>query len=188
MTKEFYRQIVELDAWYGPAFDPTKLDDPSVVGLTILKRNKNSLFELTNKLDRTEFFWSYRDGIKTFEVEEISDLDFNFEGYYLNRYVHSERDIHAQVLRHLDGAVKVYLPGSYEARFNSNIPNEKRCHVKPKLFRVDGNIAIEDWIDLISFFFKSNEMIIEYFNPEEFEIMFEERVRDFKAWQAKQPK
>lgn len=173
MTKENYQQIVELDTWYGPPFDPSKLDDPNAVGLTIVKRNRDSLFQQTNRLDRTEFFWSYRDGIKTFEAEEVSDVDFNFEGFYLNRYVHSERDVQNQVLRHLDGAVKVYLPENYETRFNSNMPDEERCYVKPKLFRVDGNIAVDDWINIISFFFKSNEMIIEYFNPEEFENMFE---------------
>jgi len=186
MPKEFYQRIVELDTWYGPPFDPEKLDDPTVVGLTIIKRNKNSLFELTNKLDRTEFFWSYRDGIKTFQVEEISGIDHEFEGYYLNRYIHSERDIRSRIVRHLDGAVKVYLPDDYKARFNLKMPNEEKCHAKPKLFRIDGNIAVEDWITIISFFFKSNEMIIQYFNPDKFEQIFEERVRDFKAWQEKQ--
>lgn len=186
MAKEFYQQMYEFDTWYGPPFDPTTIDNPKTVGLTIVKRNKDSLFELTNKLERTEFFWSYRDGIKTFEVEEISDLNYAFEGYYLNRYIHSERDTRNQVLRHLDGAVKVYLPDRYKIRFQCNIPKEERCHAKPKLFRIDGDISIPDWINLISFFFKSNEMVIEYFNPEEFKKVFEERVRDFKAWKQKQ--
>lgn len=106
--------------------------------------------------------------------------------YYLNRYVHSERDTQKRVLRHLDGAVKVYLPDNYSDRFNSNIPTEAKSHVKIKLFRVDGNIVVDDWIELISFFFKSNEMIIEYFNPEQFKTMFEERVRDYKTWKQKQ--
>lgn len=29
-------------------------------------------------------------------------------------------------------------------------------------------------------------MVIQYFNPKQFEELFEERVRDFKAWRAKQ--
>lgn len=186
MPREFYQQIIELDTWYGPPFDPERLDDPKAVGLTIVKRNNDSLFGLTNSLDRTEFFWSLRRGIKTFEVEEVSALGYQFDQYYLNRYVHSERDTQKRVLRHLDGAVKVYLPDNYSDRFNSNIPTEAKSHVKIKLFRVDGNIVVDDWIELISFFFKSNEMIIEYFNPEQFKTMFEERVRDYKTWKQKQ--
>lgn len=101
-------------------------------------------------------------------------------------YAHSERDTQKRVLRHLDGAVKVYLPDNYSDRFNSNIPTETKSHAKIKLFRVDGNIVLDDWIELISFFFKSNEMIVEYFNPEQFKHIFEERVRDYKTWKQKQ--
>ena len=182
MPKEFYERIIEFDKWFGPTFDATKIDDPNAVGLTVLKRNKNSLFELTNNLDRTEFFWSFRDGVKTLQIEEVSDIDYKFDGYNINRYVHSERETRQQIFRHLDGAAKVYLENNYEGRFASKIPNEAKCHAKPKLFRIDGSIGIRDWIELISFFYKSNEMIIEYFNPGEFERRFELRIRDPKAW------
>lgn len=186
MPKEFYERIVEFDTWFGPTFDATKIDDPNAVGLTVLKRNKNSLFELANKLDRTEFFWSFKDGVKTLQIEEVADMEYKFDGYYINRYVHSERDTLRQIIRHLDGAAKVYLQNKYEGRFASKMSNVEKCHAKPKLFRIDGSIGISDWIELISFFYKSNEMIIEYFNPEEFERMFELRIRDFKAWKEQQ--
>lgn len=183
--KEFYGQIAEFDTWYGLSFDPEKLDEPTSVGLTVVKRNKDSLFEQANSLDRTEFFWSYRDGIKTFEIEEISDDGQCFEHYYFNKYVHSERDIKRKITRHIDGAVKVYLQDSYSKHKNLHLPN-KQSHKKIKLWRIDGDIDTEKWIELISFFYKGNEMIIEYFNPEEFEQMFELRVRDFKAWKRQQ--
>jgi hypothetical protein len=188
MPKEFYQHIIELDTWFGPRFDPEKLDDPQAIGLTVVKRNKDSLFELTNRLDRTEFFWSFRRGIKTLQIEEISDEGYQFDHYYVNRYVHSERDTQKKVLRHLDGAVKVYLQDGYKDRLNSYMPDRARSYSKIKLFRVDGDIAIDNWIELISFFYKSNEMIIEYFDPEQFEQEFEERVRDFEAWKQKQQK
>ncbi len=186
MPKELYNQILEFDTWYGPPFDTSKLDDPSYIGLTIVKRNKDSLFELTNKLDRSEFFWSYRDNIKTFEVEEISDINYRFDDYMFNKYVHSERDISNKLTRHLDGAVKVYLKSTYKHRTDSRMPNCTKCHKKIKLWRVDGDIDTDNWINLITFFYKSNEMIIEYFNPDEYERMFELRVRDYKKWQALQ--
>lgn len=188
MPKEYYARIIEADTWYGPPFDPAKLDDPSVVGLTVVVRNKNSLFELTNHLDRTEFLWSYRYGIKTFETEEISSAGYQFDTYYLNRYVHSERAVGPGITRHLDGAVKVYLSDVYHDRVGSHLPKEARCFRKIKLWRIDGDIDLESWINLICFFFKSNEMLIEYFNPRAFEEMFELRVRDFAEWKRQQPK
>jgi hypothetical protein len=186
MTKEFYSQIMEFDTWFGPSFNKAKIDDPNETGLTVVKRNKNSLFELTNRLDRTEFFWFYRDGIKTFEVEEISDQDYCFDNYNFNRYIHSERDIGNKITRHIDGAVKVYLKDTYADRKNSYIPKEMKCYKKIKLWRIDGDIDFDSWINLISFFYKGNEMIIEYFNPEEFKQMFELRIRDVKAWERQQ--
>ena len=186
MAKEFYRQIVERDTWYGPHFDAAKLDDCNAVGLTVVGRNKSSLFELTNHLDRTEFFWSCRKGIKTLEIEEISSLGYEFDSYYFNRYIHSERVTDKRVFRHLDGAVKVYLKNEYPIRANSRLPNEPRSHRKVKLFRIDGGLALESWLELIAMFYKSSEMIIEYFNPEEFKLLFDERIRDYKAWKEAQ--
>jgi len=182
MPKEFYQRLVGLDTWYGPPFDESKIDDPKYVGLTIVKRNKNSLFGLSNKLDRTEFFWSFRDEIKTFQIEEVSELEYIFEDYNFNKYVHSERDIVNKKFRHLDAAVKIYLEQDYKTRFLQQTPDVNKCYKKIKLWRIDGDIELPNWIDMITFFFKENEMIIEYFNPDAFEKMFELRVRDTKKW------
>ncbi|MCC5644368.1 hypothetical protein LC607_15750 [Nostoc sp. CHAB 5824] len=184
-SKEEYDQILEFDTWYGPAFDPEKLDDPNYVGLTLLGRNKNSLFEHEYKLHRTEFFWSFRDGIKTFETEEISDDGQWYDCYYFNKYVHSERNITQKVTRHVDGAVKVYFKTDYANRKSANLPN-KDSYTKIKLWRIDGNVDLENWINLITFFYKGNEMVYEYFDPVGFEDKFELRVRDFEAWKKQQ--
>lgn len=187
MPIEEYSRIIELDRWYGPPFDQKKLDDPVYVGLTEVKRNKDSLFELNNHLDRTEFFWSYKDKIKTLEIEELSDIDYTFETYIFNKYIHSERDIENQITRHLDGAVKIYLETNYHKRFATRMPDEFKCHKKIKLWRIDGNIDLENWKDLISHFYKSNEMILEYFSPGFLEKTFEPRVLDYKKWKSQQP-
>ncbi len=180
MPKEFYRQIVELDRWFGPDFDRSKLDDPRAVGLTVQKRIRPSVFDLTNRLGRTEFYWSHRNGIRTLEIEEISSEGYTFGSYYLNRYAHSERDIEQRVLRHFDGAVKVYLQDSYAKRLVSQMPTEFKSHRKVKLFRIDGDIDIEVWADLLAYFYKANEMIIEYFNPEKFGKLFGDRMRKYR--------
>jgi hypothetical protein len=65
MPKEYFQHIAEFDAWFGPDFDRRKLEDINEVGLTVKKRIKPSIFDLTNNLDRTELYWSYRDSIKT---------------------------------------------------------------------------------------------------------------------------
>jgi hypothetical protein len=45
---------------------------------------------------------------------------------------------------------------------------------------------VENWIGLISFFLKPNEIVIEYFNPRAFEETFDLRVRDFGKWPRQQ--
>jgi hypothetical protein len=182
MPKEFYQQLGERDAWFGPPFDRSKLDDPNAVGLTVVTRIKPSLFDMAgNKLDRTELYWSYKDGIKTFEVEELSREGEYCDSYYLNRYVHSERDVNLRVLRHFDGAVKVYLKDDYTRRMETQLPQELKSHRKIKLFRIDGDVDIDEWIELSCLFFKFNEMLIEYFNAEQFEKMFGEKIRHYRA-------
>ena len=182
MPKEYYSKISEFDTWYGPPFHKDKLDDPNEVGLTVVRRNPDSLFNLTNKLDRTEFYWSFKNAIKTLQIEEVCSRDYSFDDYYFNKYVHSQRDIDSKITMHLDGSVKVYLKDRYEKRFDSNIPNEDKCHKKIKLWRIDGDIELDEWSELISLFYKGNEMIIEYFDPQKFEELFELRIRDYEAW------
>ncbi len=182
MPKEFYRQIVEMDAWFGPKFDKSKLDDRNAIGLTVHTRSKPSPLDLFfGNIERTEFYWSYKDGVKTFEVEELSGKDYVFEPYNLYRYLHAERDIRTKVLRHCDGAVKVYLQDSYENRIATMMPTETKSLKKIKLFRIDGNIDVDEWIEMISLFYKGNEMIIEYFDPEQFEQMFGEKIRHYQS-------
>lgn len=180
MPKDFYSQIVECDAWFGPDFNVDKLDDRNSTGLTIKKRIKPSPFDLTIKLDRTEFFWSFRDQIKTFEIEELSDLSFKFDNYNINRYIHSERDIQKGVFRHFDGAVKIYQH-NYQQRFETFLPNETKSEKYIKLFRIDGNIEINVWLELIAYFFKGNEMILEYFDPKKFSQKFGQRIEDYRS-------
>ncbi len=185
MPKEYLQHLVECDAWFGPNFDVNKLDDKYSVGVTVKKRMKPSIFDLSNDLDRTEFLWQYKDDLKTFEIEEISNAEYKFDKFHINRYIHAERDIRKKLLQHFDGAVKVYTH-EYKKRLESQFPNEYRAPVKIKLFRIDGNIDLEKWIDLISYFFKGNEMILEYFDPDGFETRFGQKMREYKEKKSSQ--
>jgi hypothetical protein len=186
MPREHYLQIGEYDAWFGPPFDPKELDDPNAIGLTVMTRSRPSEFDLYgDRIDRTEFYWSFRDGIKTLEVEELSSADVcHDDAYYLNRYVHSQRDTARHVLQHFDGAVKVYLKDRYQERLANQMPKDPRSYQRIKLFRIDGDIEVAEWIELICLFYKLNEMVVEYLNPEYFSQMFAERTRKYQAAMA----
>jgi len=183
--KAFYESVLEMDAWSGPRFDASRLDDPNAVGLTVIGRSKPSMFNTNYDLDQTQFLWSYDDkvGLKTLEIEELSSSGFCFDSYYLNRYVHAQRDVKLGSLVHFDGAVKVYLRDMYQDRLSSRKMKEPRSYNKVKLFRIDGDIDVANWIDLISFFFKGNEMIMEYFDPKGFGEKFGDEIREFQARQ-----
>lgn len=75
---------------------------------------------------------------------------------------------------------RVYLQDNYFTRKTSKLP-DKKSYKKIKLWKIDTSFGVKAWINLISLLCNGSEIIIQYFNPEEFEQMFELRVRDFKA-------
>ena len=190
--KASYEAWVERSRWRGPGFGREKLDDPGVVGLTIVKREEPGLADLFGSgapLERTEFFWKHDDGVKTLEIEEISERERLFDSYYLNRYVHSEREVDEGRLRHFDGAVKVYAKDRYDLdRFSRTMPHEERSQYKVKLFRIDGEVDPERWLDLIGYFFSGNEMVLEYFDPEEYDRVFGETIGKLRALRLGAPR
>jgi len=56
------------------------------------------------------------------------------------------------------------------------------------MWRVDGNIDVDRWITLISFFYDENEMVYEYFDPVGFKEKFELRVRDGRIQSLGEPR
>jgi hypothetical protein len=88
------------------------------------------------------------------------------------------------VLSHFDGAVKMYGENEYATRLESYMLRELRGDAKPKLFRVDGDIDVDHWIELMAHFFKGNEMMIEYFDPDEFERRFGAQITKWAEMEA----
>lgn len=176
MLFEHWRQCMELDAWYGPQFDQDTLDDPNHKGLTVVGRiHPNSLDSYA--LVKTEFLWKTNEGegVKTLEIEELSCPTTPHDNWHINRYLHAERDTVRRTFRHFDGAAKVYAQDVYPDRVDRTMPNNLRPNHYVKLFRVDGETALEDWLSLTSMFYKGNEMLIEYFDPELFDAKFRPR-------------
>jgi len=171
MPKEYFREFFERDMWFGPPFREQDLDDPRKVGLTIVGRSdpavhsRNAALCRLEGIERCEVLWTCRDGIKTAQIEEVSSMKTS-EGLTINRYVHSYRDLATRAFVHLDGACKVYSEDQLEPRLNTRMPDVPRARQKPKLFRIDGKVALESWSELICFFFRGNPLILEYFvNP-----------------------
>lgn len=177
MPKEAYERVFELSRWFGPRFGREKLDDPRVVGLTVVGRDEPGLSALIGPLawERTEFYWKHDDGIKTLEIEEISTGEHALDDRYLNRYLHAERDVRARRLRHFDGAVKVYPRGRYGDRLSARLPHGERVQ-KIKLFRIDGDVDVGRWLGMVGHFFSGNEMVLEYFDPDQYHEHFDEKI------------
>ena len=166
MKFDDWRQTIECDTWYGPQFDPDKLDDLNHKGLTVVGREYPTSLD-QYPLIKTEFFWKANeaDNVKTLEIEELSCPTKPYDNWQINRYAHAERDVIQKVFRHFDGAAKVYRPSEYQSRLRNTMPNNSRPEHYIKLFRIDGAIKLPDWISLLSMFYKGNEMVIEHFDP-----------------------
>lgn len=186
MPKEAYEKIIELSAWFGPRFGREKLDDPNEVGLTVVGRDEPAFFALmgTSAWERTEFYWKHDGGVKTLEIEEISTPEHILDNRHLNRYLHAERDVKARRLRHFDGAVKVYPRDRYGDRLSVHLPRGERCR-KVKLFRIDGDVDVERWLDMVGHFFSGNEMVLEYFDPDQYHEHFDEKIARFREVRAR---
>lgn len=167
MLFENYSRLMEYDTWYGPRFDQNKLDDRSHIGLTVVARTLPTSMDM-NHLIKTEFLWKTNEAefVKTLETEELTCPDHPYDNWHINRYIHAERDMAKKTFRHFDGAAKVYAQDKYKQRVDSVMPKNPRPAHYIKLFRIDGEINLEDWMELVSMFYKGNEMIIEYFDPE----------------------
>lgn len=182
-----YQSFAERDIWFGPKFAPETLDDISNIGLTVVVRSQPSPFEFTNSLIKTEFLWKSNESekVKTLEIEEVGSFNNIHDHWHINRYAHSERDTAKQTFRHFDGAVKLYEQSNYQNRLDEKMPHQIKSKHYIKLFRIDGNINLENWLSLLSMFYKSNEMVIEYFDPALFENKFRPMITQYQNAIAK---
>jgi len=167
--------FMELDAWFGAPFTMKDVDDPWKVGATVHGRPR-----AISPIDRsgllTEFRWTFADGLKTLEVEELPAPPAveKFVGPMVCRYVHSIRDTRTKRFIHLDGALTTYGPDEYTRRYAQAVNHHESkvwANRKVKVFRIDApkssaSAHIEDswWSELIASFFRGNELVLEYFD------------------------
>lgn len=174
---------IECDTWFGSPFSKKIENVPDgVVKLkppiidkedSLLSRIIDDLFSNVYSLDI--MWYTTKDNIKVFQAEEFKNssiiIEVNGVIYYPVRYIHAEFDIKNGYFRHFDGAVQLYTKEEYEIRkdknFNYKIKGKEQ--IKPnsiKLFKMNGEVSIEMWIEFISHFFSGNPLVMEYFSGE----------------------
>jgi hypothetical protein len=165
---------MELDTWFGAKFnkDISKMDD----GIVKL-RPPSDIDDFINSFCFADAYsldikWETKNGIKSFQAEEFktdqNKISKNGLDFIPARYIHAEFDLEKNVFRHFDGAIHFYTLDEYFKRrdvdFNYNSKNSYHIKtVSEKLFKMNGNVSIDTWIEFSSHFMTANPLVIEYF-------------------------
>ncbi|MGV3598243.1 MAG: hypothetical protein ACO1PI_10275 [Bacteroidota bacterium] len=157
-----YHDTIELEYWRGPKFN----NDVSKIKLGVTVYGSNEFQKLYYGISQTEFWWKHESGKQTLEVEELKEhpskgIDNDSYGC---RYVHSIFDEKTNSFEHFDGAIRMYDTDKMLMRIEKDIKSAGKDSDYTKLFRVDGELAIEDWKTLVCHYYHANPLIHEYFD------------------------
>jgi hypothetical protein len=187
--------VIELDRWFGQGYAGHDMDDVASVGATLHQRPQDLGPLWRNKAGwRTEFWWC-RDGAhKSLEASELPlPRHDDSEGPVLCRFLHAIRDTASRRFIHIDGAIHVYSSAKYVDRYaqstNRHLP-KVWADEKLKLFRVDAtdpaDVGADDWAQLMSAFFRDNEMVLEYLSGQSFADIYRIQSGHDHPWIASQ--
>jgi len=170
------------DYWDGLKITPKTLDslDRHDQGSSFHAAGERSEWDAyLHPLLGTWFDWKARaddesDPVKRLYIQELKpgeDRHGDPLEAVLNRELHAERNTTTRTFTHVDGKVVRYLTETYEPsashpRARPGPPDRAR-----KLWRVDGPMSDEQWMEVVGLFFRNNELIGEHF-----EDAFAERV------------
>jgi len=164
----------EFDTWFGAPFEEdisnikdgiSKLKPPIDIEPCMVNIFFNDKYSLDIK-------WNTKGCIKTFQALEFSNdnvvVELQGEAYHPAKYVHAEFDIESGLFRHFDGAIHFYTHTEYIVRrdsdFNHGNKSNKLLKAKArKIFKLDGKVAKNLWLEFTCQFFARNPLIIEYF-------------------------
>ena len=155
------RSSIELQYWWGPHFT----DDLSRVQLGVTRHENNEFEQNFHGISRTEFWWYQQKDQRVFECEEVlNDPSLGVSpNKYGCRFVHSLLDAKTSRPQHLDAAVRMYAATQMDSRRKSDIMRFGRRSEYTKLWRVDGDLDVRTWKELISDSFRDNRLVGEYF-------------------------
>lgn len=160
-------QNIELQYWWGPKFT----DDLEEIQLGVSRHQGDASEKFFNGVSATDFWWYEQGGLKTFECEEIRDLDSPSLGKSSSqfgcRFVHSILNPGDGIPNHLDGAIRLYDETQMLERVEVDIMGFGRRADYTKLWRIDGPIPVQTWKALISDYYRDNRLAGEYFGGNE---------------------
>ncbi|MEP7374635.1 MAG: hypothetical protein ABI675_14670 [Chitinophagaceae bacterium] len=165
---------MELDTWFGAKFNQNIQEIPD--GIVKIRPPADLRESLISFFFRDAYSldikWASKEGIKSFQAEEFKTevVKITKDGieYYPVRYLHAEYDIGKGYFRHFDGAIHFYTEAEYYSRRNVdfNYNSKTSAHIKTssqKLFKMNGVVSIDTWIEFTSHFLTGNPLVFEYF-------------------------
>lgn len=165
---------VELDTWFGAPFDEDirKIKDGTVKlrpPLDIASGYIDSFFAQAYCLD---IKWSASGNIKTFQALEVKTQEVQIvidnQTFFPSRYLHAEFDLNSGEFRHFDGAIQLFTEDEYfrrrDADFNITFKNLEHIKARSKkVFKLNGQLSVDLWVELCCHFFTANPLTFEYF-------------------------
>ena len=165
---------MELDTWFGAKFDRNIEHVPDGIvkvrpPADLQAHHISFFFRDAYSLD---IKWATNEGVKSFQAEEFKTESVKLikdgKEYYPVRYIHAEYDLTRRYFRHFDGAIHFYTESEYYARrdadFNYNAKGKSQIKtLSQKLFKMNGVVNTDTWIDFTSHFLTGNPLIFEYF-------------------------
>jgi hypothetical protein len=165
----------EADTWYGAPFK----DDVREIKSCLVKLGPPQDIDASHisfffaDVYCTDIKWSESAGIKTFQSLELKteDVIMQVDGnvYFPARYLHAEFDMTQNCFRHFDGAVQLFSEDEYyqrrDADFNMTAKNVEHIKARSKkIFKFNGPIMTDTWVDLCCHFYAANPILYKYFN------------------------
>lgn len=168
------KMYMEADTWFGAVFNK---DIASIKDETVKLKPPSDLEDFHISFffhDAYSLYvkWKTKNGIKSFYSEEFKTesqtIKVDGKDFYPVKYVHAEFDLKKNHFRHFDGAIHLYTAEEYLARrdsdFNYNSKNDVQIKTRSeKLFKLNGNVTVDTWIEFTSHFHTGNPLVIEYF-------------------------
>jgi hypothetical protein len=155
-----YLSPIELEYWWGPKFK----EDLATIEVGVTRHEANNIQKIYHGISGAEFSFYDRDGIRTFECEELRDIpSFGVSKESFGcRYIHSMVDTNNKLPYHLDGAIRMYTAEEMIARLETNIIKAGKHTEYTKLWRINGLLDIVSWKKVIAHYFRDNHLIGEY--------------------------
>lgn len=165
-----FRFPLEFEYGHGPKFKADIGDIPN--GVTVHTAREHE--RLYHGVSETHFWWkspeTRTDALgaavyRTFEAEELlEDPSAGLNGEQFGcRYIHSEFGLDQQAITHFDGAIRSYNSDAYiNGRLKERIDRAGKHANYTKIFRIDGEVPVEEWKHLTASFFRGNHLVPEY--------------------------